>query len=404
MPLLGGGNDLFTLAPDLAIRYFALITIALAGLSISSETRRDDSPPSITTIALVVLMLFWGAALALRPSGPRAALESQGIFCAALLYALFASKPLDGSEMRAWVIGLVAGTLVTTAYGQYQYWLMFPRIAPLIIAMGGSPRLYVNANFYNSNCYAAFLAAVIVLALGATPNDRRRCAPAAIAIAALLVTLVLSQSRATLALLLAGGVAFALGIGLSLAARWTLPTLAIAVIATAAAMLAKVGFGELWEVGLLGRVAIWVGGLQMIRAHWLFGVGLGRFWDYFEQYRINTYYTRYPHNFLVEVFAELGIVAGSALFVWLVVSTAGAFRQWRRASQLPPLHPDRRLATAVVVAIAILTLHALTDIDWHAPANPILLFALLGIGQHLDRFAAPESFASADEPRKRGTP
>jgi len=45
------------------------------------------------------------------------------------------------------------------------------------------------------------------------------------------------------------------------------------------------------------------GSLRMIREHWLFGVGLGRFWDYFEQYRINTYYTRYPHNFLLEVFA-----------------------------------------------------------------------------------------------------
>src|SRR5438093_4613330 len=215
VPLLGGGNVLVSLEPELAIRYLALATVALAGLFAATEPERAFQPPAAPTAALALLVLWWAATLVLRPSGPRAVLESQGLFCAALLYALFSWKPLIPTEIHAWVVGLGAGTLVTAAYGQYQYWLMFPRVAPLIRAMGGTPRLYVNANFYNSNCYAVFVGAVILLAVGAAPGAARssRRVGAALAIWMLLVTLVLSQSRSTLSLLVLAGAGLALGIG-----------------------------------------------------------------------------------------------------------------------------------------------------------------------------------------------
>jgi O-antigen ligase len=216
----------------------------------------------------------------------------------------------------------------------------------------------------------------------------------------LLVTLVLSQSRSTLALLVLAGAGLALGIGVPLALRWVLAAALTAVVATAFVIANKVGFEELWRVGWLGRIAIWVGSLRMIREHWLFGVGLGRFWDYFEQYRINTYYTRYPHSFLLEAFSELGIFGGGALVFWLVASVAGTVRSWLRVSRLPPGHVDRRQRAAVVVAVGLLAVHGLFDIDWHAPANPVLLFALLAIGQHL----ASKPFASGAQPRKPGPP
>jgi O-antigen ligase len=402
VPLLGGGNVLVSLEPELAIRYLALTTVALAGLFITTEPERAVEAPVAPTIALVLLVSWWAATVALRPSGPRAALEAQGLFCAALLYALFSWKPLLDTEICAWVAGLVTGTLVTAAYGQYQYWLMFPRVAPLIRAMGGTPRLYVNANFYNSNCYAVFVGAVILLAVGAAPRAVRSSGRvgAALAISMLLVTLVLSQSRSTLALLVLAGAGLALGIGLPLALRWVLAAAVTAVVATAFVIANKVGFEELWRVGWLGRIAIWVGSLRMIREHWLFGVGLGRFWDYFEQYRINIYYTRYPHSFLLEAFSELGIFGGGALVFWLVASVAGTVRSWLRVIRLPPGHVDRRQGAAVVVAVGLLAVHGLFDIDWHAPANPVLLFALLAIGQHL----ASKPFASGAQPRKPGPP
>jgi O-antigen ligase len=385
VPLLGGGNVLVSLEPDLAIHYLAAVILAFTALTATSP-RRVGRYPKAATIALAVLVFWWGGTLALRPSGPRAALEAEGLFCAALLFAVFSWKPLRGSDMRAWIVGLIAGTLLTAGYGQYQYWIMFPRTAPLIAAMGGSPRLYVNANFYNSNCYAAFIAVVLLLAVAVVPKRHRRgrAVAFALAVSMLVVTLFLSESRSTLVLLIAGGVALALGLRLPIPWRWAVPVLSLTLAAAAWTIVNKVGFAELWHEGWLGRLAIWQGSLRMIREHWLVGVGLGRFWDYFEQYRINTYYTRYPHNFLLEVFADLGVVGGGALLTWLVLSYGRTIRLWRRIGSLPTDGVDLRGGTAVVVAIGLLVAHALLDIDWHAPANPILLFALLGIGQHLD--------------------
>ena len=399
IPLLGGGNVMVFVEPDVAMRYLTIATLAVAGLFVATDRERAVRPPSPRIIALLVFVCAWIAALSFRAFGPRAVLESQGIFCAVMLYTMFSWKPLDEGEVRAWVIGLVAGTLLTAGYGQYQYWSMFPKLGPIIAAAGGSPRLYVNANFYNSNCYAPFVAAVTILAVGAVA--RQGLVPRLFlssAIVPLLITLLLSQSRAVLALLLAGTAWSAYVTGM-LAARWAAPAILAIAVAGGATIAVKVSLQELWTVGWVGRLAIWVGSLRMIREHWLMGVGLGRFWDYFEQYRINTYYTRYPHDFLLEVFAELGVVAGAALVFWLVACCADAVRRWRTVVSSPHATEGRRMATAFIVAIALLLLHALLDIDWHAPANPILLFAALGIAQQLDRLARPESFVSSAQPR-----
>jgi O-antigen ligase len=118
----------------------------------------------------------------------------------------------------------------------------------------------------------------------------------------------------------------------------------------------------------------------MIRDHWFFGIGLGRFWDYFERYEVTNYYTRYPHNFLLEIFAELGIVGGCALIGFLIASVS---RPLRASLRLFATGERDRAVTSMVplVACALLLVHALVDIDWHAPANPILLFLILALTQ-----------------------
>jgi O-antigen ligase len=153
-------------------------------------------------------------------------------------------------------------------------------------------------------------------------------------------------------------------------------------------IVATVDLRELWKVGLLGRMAIWQGSLAMIREHWLFGVGLGRFWEHFPSYRVTSYYTRYPHNFLLEVFAELGIVGGAAVVGFLVAAMAAPVRSIARLRSEPARDASWPLL-APTVASVVLIAHALLDIDWHAPANPILLFVLLGFAQHLPLWTKP---------------
>jgi O-antigen ligase len=383
LPVLGGGNDFFNLEPPNAIR-----ALALGLFAVTLVFRREPaSPPSggspTALAALIVLVAWWSGTLLLRPSGPRAVIETIGLFGAALLYALLRSRALDTEELHAWIRGLVAGTLVTAIYGQYQYWVVFPTLGPLLAAAGASPRLYVNANFYTANCYAPFVASVLLLFLGSTgPGTQPSLAYWSIAMV-LGIVLLLTKSRATLALFAAAVLLLSLrGVDVPTRRRWTAAALAAVLVAIA---LVNFNAEELWNVGALGRITIWRGALRMIREHWLVGVGIGRFWDHFTQYRLDTYYTRYPHDFLLEAFAELGIVGITALIVWLVAAGSDAIREWRSFGR------KSASSTAILLAIGLLVVHAMVDIDWHAPANPMLLFALMGIAQHPDRLVERRS-------------
>jgi putative inorganic carbon (HCO3(-)) transporter len=391
LPLLAGGNFFGWLEPAGGMAAFDLVALALCGLLLRTSRRegaRHDAAGSCAAICLFLLLAWWGASLALRPSGPRAVLEARGIFAAVLLFLTVANARLGPASMWAFVAGLLGGVLLTAAFGQYQYWIAFPRTVPLLAELGIPVATFVNANFYNANCYAAFLAASVLLAVGlaaASPSRTCRWLLGA-SIAALLVTLLLSESRSAVALLglaAAGWASLGLGSRAGATLRHALPRVAIAAALTLAVVLATVDLRDLWGVGFLGRVAIWRGSLAMIRDHWLSGVGLGRFSDYFPRYQVTTYYTRYPHSFLLEAFAELGVVAALALTGFLISAAVAPLRSILR------LGTDRTAVArwwpllSPVAACGVLLLHGLVDIDWHAPANPILLFTLLAFAQHL---------------------
>ena len=57
---------------------------------------------------------------------------------------------------------------------------MYPRVAPLIREIYGQDAIVsINANFYNANCYAPFLAATLLVIAGAAfaERDTRRSSP-----------------------------------------------------------------------------------------------------------------------------------------------------------------------------------------------------------------------------------
>jgi len=104
----------------------------------------------------------------------------------------------------------------------------------------------------------------------------------------------------------------------------------------------------------------------MIEDHWLAGVGLGRFGEFFPHYQVTSYYTRYPHNLLLEVTAEIGLFGLVFLAGFFALAIHWRFRKHSRGA-----------GSIALVAATLLLLHSLIDIDWHAPANPILLMILL---------------------------
>ena len=387
LPLFAGGNSLLALEPAVGLYIFDLVAIAVAWRLIRCQRAAGFAPAREVFFAhgcLLVLGAWWMGSLMLRPSGPRAGFDAQGIFCGALLFTSLSRHPLTPDPMIRFVRGLLLGAMVTVLFSQYQYWVVFPRTVALAEQVGLTPNVFVNANFYNANSYAVFLAAVLILGAQIAIRDRDAIARAVVPFVGL--TVLLSQSRAVIGLLCltVGGLAWLSALR-PVASRGRVAPEVFWVLLPAAAGAAAgvVDLEELWRVATLGRIAIWQASLSMIRDHWVLGVGLGGFGDFFPQYRLNTYYTRYPHSFLLEIGAELGIVGLVGILGFLAAALARPF------SQLIAVARGRRPSgfdtplLAVCGAAGILIVHGLLDIDWHAPANPILLFALLGAAQQL---------------------
>jgi O-antigen ligase len=83
------------------------------------------------------------------------------------------------------------------------------------------------------------------------------------------------------------------------------------------------------------RLEIWKGGLKMLKAHPLLGVGPGNFYQYIGSYQ-PLHPGRDAHNTLVRCAGELGLV-GSFVFVYLVFNAFRILRQCiRDASLFPP--------------------------------------------------------------------
>src|SRR5262249_16241375 len=117
-------------------------------------------------------------------------------------------------------------------------------------------------------------------------------------------------------------------------------------------LIATVDWKELSSVAIVGRLSIWRASLALIRHHWVLGVWLGRFGEFFPSYQLTDYYTRYPHNLLLEIFAETGIVGVSSFILFVGVSVLSIRRD------------SSNLKSFAVAALGLLLTHSLGDIDW----------------------------------------
>jgi len=382
LPLLGGGNVLFTFEPTEALPFWLVAVFGTAVLLRRNPTRPPIEGADWTTAMLLVFLVWWTVASLLRHSGPRVPMETQALLSGVLLYVGLSTCSIPAAAVEKLVVGLLLGTIGTAIYGQYQYWVAFPTVVPLFRAWGLEAQPFVNANFYNANAYAAFLGALVLLASGLVRDRKltllRRTAPWTIPL--LVLTMILSRSRSAIALLSVVALVRELwardnGRGTSAPAGRTMAIVG-ALTAVLAVLLVKADLTELWTIGWGGRVAIWQASLRMIHDHWALGVGLGCFADWFASYQLTHYYTRYAHSFILEIFAELGIVGGLALVGFLVGSFTAVVTRLRKAMKDPA---EQIFLLAATSAAVFVVMHAAVDIDWHAPANVVLLFILLGM-------------------------
>ena len=138
----------------------------------------------------------------------------------------------------------------------------------------------------------------------------------------------------------------------------------------------------------LYRLDTWSSTLELIRAHWETGVGLGRkaFSRVFYTHMINSNTVPHSHNLYLQTISEFGIL-GLAVFCWLFIAIlrvglklSAAAKDWIRS-----------INAGVMAAFAGFFIHSMVDYFlWYYKLG-IMLWLLVAIVITLDKLAAKNS-------------
>ena len=126
-----------------------------------------------------------------------------------------------------------------------------------------------------------------------------------------------------------------------------------------------------------GRFSYWDNTSLMIKDFFFFGTGLGTFSSVYPVYEMTDTpgFVSHAHNDYLEFFSELGIIGFSLLLICLGYLFYQISKTWAGR-----YHPEvKGIALGGIVALTALFIHALTDFNFHIPANAVLftiIFAL----------------------------
>ncbi|HEX6850971.1 MAG TPA: O-antigen ligase family protein [Candidatus Polarisedimenticolaceae bacterium] len=411
---------------------FEIAALLLGGAAVAAFWRRESpAPPKAALAGLAILLLL--PLVQLVPLGPASAGEAPpaeaallgvdpatldaparlsvdrgatasavrtGAATALLFLAAAAVATAGRAAAPAW--GLLAGAAFQALYG----------IAVLASGSGtiwGEPKLHyldcATGTFVNRNHFAAYVAAGLAAGCGLAFDllhralrERRpgrplfsdpRAARAALALTLAVLALaglLLSFSRAGIALGVAAAAGTALAGSAGIASRRWRIAVGVCAVALAALPLLDVGAGRLADryaatdedFGAAGgRGTVWRDALRLAAAHPVAGTGLGTFAAAYPGARSPEVRPRYSHahNDAVQLAAEGGLVAVAGL-AWLLVALVP-----RAAAALRARHGP--LATGCAAGAAAFALHALVDFPFHIPgaaaAGALLAGATTGL-------------------------
>ena len=283
------------------------------------------------------------------------------------------------SRLVSILVGMAAflsllGLVLYLGHNYYRYWL---------------PGETLSATYMNRDHFAGFLEMVIPLAAGFffTRMEKEKKALVGFLVSLMLVAFVMAASRgawvslATACLLLLpfvsrkrllnGAVLFEIICGIVV--FYSLSHFDLSgVAARARTIIEGVGIDET-------RIQIWMGAVDLIKAHPWLGSGIGTFIHVFPQYRpigIYQFWTiDYAHNDWLQTFVELGL-GGFLLMSWLVVAAlwVGLRQFYLTASSF-----KRSLSLGASIGILSMAFHSFVDFNLHIPANAITFMVLVGI-------------------------
>ncbi len=318
-----------TLPARTSVNWLLLLWCAAAVISIAYSTHVPTSLKGLQKMAKVIGLFFVAAEML------RTRQRCLTVVTAMMLGA--AVVAMDG--------------LIQVAFGADLFYRHVAGGAP-----GGLPRL--SATFGHANDFAIYAVTVLpvclVMALPSTTLRRRWWAWGTVGL--LLAALLMTFSRPAVLAVSVSSTVFLL-----LRRAWkSLAAFAAALIIGALCLPAPIREWVAQQPSWLHVIAqplrfeIWQAGVNMIRAHPVFGIGVNLFVRNYEQYRIpgDTLVAAYGHNHYLQMAAEIGFV-GLGIFVWLLIRTGAV---WRRLLGHPSAwvrHLSLGMGCGIVAFLAI---------------------------------------------------
>jgi O-antigen ligase len=336
-------------------KFLGLMCAAAIGLWLFRRRKYVVPDRAILAWSVFVLLAIASATWAIDPKQVLSPLFTMILLF--LLYAELSFVPIDNRTLTIVIQAVILSGAIAAAYGAYLFHSGVDIAASgrLII---GTNSVADTGNHIDPNEFAAALLLPISLSLVASVEARR-----------MLVRLV---AMACL-VLLGAGIAFAGSRGSLVAIfamlifllirsrkRLLLGGVGVAGLGIALASYSNVlqRFGDVAASGGAGRLEIWKVGLAAFIQHPIFGAGFGNFTAAYNQAYLlvsltkNMYWNEAPHNNLILVGVELGVV-GLAIFLYAWWTQ---FRTLRAVTTDDPYYTLRVALEAALVALFVASL------------------------------------------------
>lgn len=314
----------------------AVLSIGLALLGISARHRLNLSRDLFLTFGPLWLLLAWSVVthLLFGQAHVNAYVVSELVRMSTLLIlGVFGLAVFRLPRWRSRLSdSLILSALIVATLALIQYSNLLPDLFPAFEYFDQP----VYSVFGNQGLLGAYMALAIPLALTKYTNRARPGGIRyAIALVALLIVLIISQSRSAWLAAFIGTTCCVPYLRLKRSSLAKIAIVGVLAASVAVAILSRNGDGKIRntlsenDVGATARVWYWDGTMRMIRDHALVGVGLGNF-NYWSPYYLgealhenanrrrfqNEAHAVHAHSDVLEILAESGVV-GLLCVLWM---------------------------------------------------------------------------------------
>lgn len=330
-----------------AIGGLILIGTALAGVRLQAMPK---------TASLFLLFFIWTAMSAFWAVDPELCIERlPSVAAIGALYLTAVSMRLSHAEF-SWIRRVtVLGGSIASALALYQF--------THGVTVASRATIVIGSASTNPNELAASLILPVSFAVGDVLSSHgvRRIVPLLQALV-MLTCVVLTMSRGALAALMVMMVVYIWRKGINWRLIVLLACIAGGILIAPELLLTRVH--QAISSRAQGRFDIWLVGAQVVRHHWLLGVGLDNFPYVFQRYAgyqvVFRAASEAAHNIYLQCLAETGLVG----FLLLVAALRLQFKELRRVVQQADLRVAQIVVPCEAAAWALVTQAMSSNLLW----------------------------------------